>query len=64
MLTKEPYEPYAVGMVDLDDGLRVMSRIDVDDPMTVEVGADVELVIDALCVDDDGNAVVGLQVVS
>ena len=58
VLTREPYEPYAVGVVDLDDGLRVMSRIDVDDPMKVEVGAEVELVTGALCADDDGNDIV------
>jgi uncharacterized OB-fold protein len=58
VLTVEPYVPYAMGVIDLDDGLRVMGRIDVDDPMTVEVGADVELVVGALCADDDGNDIV------
>jgi uncharacterized OB-fold protein len=58
VLTREPYEPYAMGVVDLDDGLRVMGRLDVDDPMQVEVGAEVELVIGALCADADGNDIV------
>jgi hypothetical protein len=58
VLTEEPYEPYAVGMIDLDDGLRVLSRIDIDDPHAVTVGGDVELVIARLCSDDEGNDVV------
>ena len=47
-----------MGVVDLDDGLRVMGRIDIDDPMNVKVGGKVELVIGALCDDDDGNDIV------
>ena len=35
-----------------------MGRIDVADPMAVEVGADVELVAGAIGVDDDGNEIV------
>ncbi len=58
VVTMEPYAPYAMGVVDLDDGLRVMGRIDVDDPMNVEVGADVELVVGAIGEDADGNEIV------
>jgi uncharacterized OB-fold protein len=58
VLTREPYEPYAMGMIDLDDGLRVMGRIDIDDPMSVKVGGKVELVLGGLCDDDDGNEIV------
>jgi uncharacterized OB-fold protein len=57
-LTREPYEPYAMGLIDLDDGLRVMGRIDVDDPMDATVGGRVELVIGELCDDDEGNEIV------
>ena len=52
VLTREPYQPYAVAMVDLDDGLRVMGRIETDDPMSVSVGGRVELVVGGLCDDD------------
>jgi hypothetical protein len=58
VVTEEPYQPYAMGMVDLDDGLRVMSRIDVEDPMSVQVGGDVELVVGKIGVDDAGNEIV------
>lgn len=51
----EPYVPYALGVVDLDDGLRVVGRMAVDDPSSVSVGDRVELVIEALCHQDDGS---------
>lgn len=50
----EPYVPYALGVVDLTDGLRVVGRMSVEDPGVLEAGADVELVIGAICHDDDG----------
>ena len=50
--------PYAVGVIDLDEGLRVLGRIDIDDPHNVTVGGDVELVIQKISVDDDGNDIV------
>jgi len=54
----KPYQPYAMGVVDLDDGLRVLGRMTSNDPRSVQVGARVELVIDALSHDDDGNEIV------
>lgn len=54
--TDEPYEPYALGVVDLADGLRVVGRMTVDDPELLVVGGDVELVLGAVCHDEDGNA--------
>src|SRR3990172_8798234 len=42
----KPYKPYAMGVVDLDDGLRVLGRISVDDPHAIEAGARVEMVIE------------------
>jgi uncharacterized OB-fold protein len=55
---EEPYTPYALGMVDLPEGLRVVARISTDDPEGVRVGAEVELVLERLCLDEDGNEVI------
>jgi uncharacterized OB-fold protein len=55
---QEPYQQYAVAAVDLPDGLRVMGRVDTDDPENVPVGAEVELVIEAFGSDADGNEIV------
>lgn len=52
----EPYEPYALGVVDLDAGIRVVGRMAVDDPSTLKVGESVTLVIGPLCHDEDGSA--------
>jgi len=51
----EPYVPYALGVVDLDDGVRVVGRMDVEDTTTLTVGATVELVVGALCHEADGS---------
>ena len=55
---EEPYTPYALGMVDMPEGLRVLGRISTDDPEGVEVGAEVELVLERLYLDEEGNEVI------
>ncbi len=61
VICPEPYVPYAVGVIDLDDGLRVVGRIRTDDPASVEVGAKVELVLDSLGKDENGADVISWQ---
>jgi hypothetical protein len=53
----EPHAPYALGVVDLSDGLRVVGRMAVQDPKSVKVGGKVELVIEPLCAEEDGTQV-------
>jgi hypothetical protein len=55
---EEPYTPYALGMVDMPEGLRVLGRISTDDPEGIQVGAEVELVLERLCLDESGNEVI------
>jgi uncharacterized OB-fold protein len=55
---EEPYTPYALGMVDMPEGLRVLGRISTDDPEGVEVGTEVELVLERLYLDENGNEVI------
>lgn len=57
----EPYRSYAAGIVDLDDGLRVLGRLAVDDPRSIEPGQRVELVLGPLYHEADGTAVIGWQ---
>jgi hypothetical protein len=54
----QPYTPYAMGVVDLADGLRVLGRMAVDDPRRLGVGMQVELVLDVLCHDERGREVI------
>ena len=53
----EPYRPYALGVVDLDDGLRVVGRM-TDDASSLSVGAPVELVLAPLCSQEDGSELI------
>ncbi|MCH8901514.1 MAG: OB-fold domain-containing protein [Chloroflexi bacterium] len=54
----EPYTPYALGLVDLPEGLRVLARISTDDPEGLQIGADVTLVLERLHGDMEGNEVI------
>jgi hypothetical protein len=54
---EEPYTPYAVGVVDLDEGLRVVARMDVGDPESLQLGAEVELTIGSIGRDEEGRNV-------
>ena len=54
----EPFEPYALGLIDLPEGLRVLSKVTADDIEAIEVGGNVQLVIEKLHTNADGNEVV------
>ncbi len=53
----EPFEPYALGLVDMTEGLRVLAKVSTDDLTSVKVGAEVELVIEKLYTNPEGNEV-------
>lgn len=53
----EPYVPYALGLVDMPEGLRVLGRISTGDVTVLKAGLDVELVIERLYSGPDGNEV-------
>lgn len=52
--------PYGVGVVEVD-GVRIMCNITEHDPDKLRIGMEMELVIDSLFVDDDGNRVIGFM---
>jgi uncharacterized OB-fold protein len=54
----ETFEPYGVGYIDIDGRLLVESRLTVADPDDLDIGMELELVIDPLFVNDDGDEVV------
>ncbi len=57
----DPYTPYAVGLVDLPEGLRVLGRIHTDDLEGIKVGSEMELVIESLGSDESGADVISWQ---
>ena len=54
----DDFEPYGVGYVELPGQLRVEGRLTISDPEQLQIGMEMELVLDPLCIDDDGNQVV------
>jgi len=50
--------PFGFGVVELSDGLRVITRLTVADPDALEFGQPMRLVADTLQTDDDGTTVV------
>jgi uncharacterized protein len=53
--------PYGVGMVEVPEGVRIMSYLTEWDPEKLKAGMDMALVIEKLFDDDDGNAVIGFK---
>jgi uncharacterized OB-fold protein len=56
--TGASFEPFGVGLVQLDDVVRVESRLTESDPAELRFGMDVELVTVPFYVDEDGDEVV------
>lgn len=47
----EPFEPYAIGLVDLPDGIRLLARMSTARIEELRPGMPVELVLERLCSD-------------
>ena len=56
--TGASFEPFGVGLVQLDDVVRVESRLTESDPAKLDFGMEVELQIIPFYVDADGNEIV------
>ncbi|MET0726769.1 MAG: OB-fold domain-containing protein [Acidimicrobiales bacterium] len=55
--TGDDFEPFGVGLVQLEDVVRVEGRLTESDPAKLRFGMDVELVIVPFYVDEDGTEV-------
>ena len=49
--------PFGIGLVELQDVIRVEGRLTENDPAKLEFGMDVELTMVPLTTDDDGNEI-------
>jgi uncharacterized OB-fold protein len=56
--TGEQFVPYGVGYVELPGQLRIEARLTESDPAKLVIGMPMHLVLDPLCIDEDGNQVV------
>ena len=53
--------PYALGYVDLPEGVRVMAQLTGRDPEDYEIGMEMELVVEPFGEDSDGRALTGYR---
>jgi len=56
---REAFEPFGVGYVELPEGVRVESRLTVNDPDQLAIGMKMELVVEAFDRDAAGNERMG-----
>jgi uncharacterized OB-fold protein len=56
--TGESFEPFGVGLVQLDDVVRVEARLTEDDPAKLDFGMEVELQIVPFYTDENGDEIV------
>ncbi|MBV8930488.1 MAG: OB-fold domain-containing protein [Mycobacteriaceae bacterium] len=56
--TAETFQPFAVGLVQLGDDVRVEARLTESDPAKLRFGMDVELVLVPFFVDKDGTEII------
>jgi len=49
------FAPFGVGYIELPEGIRVESRLTVNEPDRLEIGMEMELVVEHFRDDDDGN---------
>ncbi|MBI4286068.1 MAG: OB-fold domain-containing protein [Chloroflexi bacterium] len=54
----EPFTPYGIGLVELPEGVRIAGILTTGDLNEIKIGMDVELVVDKLYEDEEGNEVV------
>jgi len=52
---QKSFEPYGVGWVELPDGIRIIGMMTQCDIKDIKVGMEVELVVEKLCEDEQGN---------
>jgi uncharacterized OB-fold protein len=56
--TGKAFVPFGVGLVQLDDVIRVEGRLTENDPAQLEFGMNVELTMVPLTTDDEGNEII------
>ncbi len=58
---RDPFVPFGIGLVELPEGCRIVARLTVNKPENLEVEADLELVVDKLYEDAEGNEVMSFK---
>jgi len=58
---RDPFIPFGEGLVELTDGCRIVAPLTVNKDEDIKIGMDLELVVDKLCQDADGNEVMAFK---
>jgi len=58
---RDPFVPFAEGLVELPEGCRIIAPLTVNKDEDIKIGMDLELVVDKLYEDEDGNEVMGFK---
>jgi uncharacterized OB-fold protein len=58
---KDPYLPFAEGLVELPEGIRILAPLTERDFDKIKIGMPLELVVDKLYTDDDDNEVIAFS---
>jgi len=51
----DPFMPFGVGVIELPEGLKVLSMLTTSDPNLLKIGMEMELLIDKMFEDKEGN---------
>ena len=57
----DPFVPFGEGLVELPEGCRILAPLTVSKPEDLKIGMDLELVVDKLYEDADGNEVMAFK---
>ena len=57
----DPFVPFALGLVEVPEGIRILSPLTDCDVDNLKIGMELELVVDKLFVDDEGNEVMSFK---
>ena len=57
----EPFIPFGLGLVELPEGVRIITPLTVNDPAQLKIGMEMELLMEKFCEDEDGSEVMAFK---
>lgn len=57
----EPFVPFGVGLVELPEGVRIVTPLTVNNPAQLEIGMEMELLVEKFYEDENGKEVIAFK---
>jgi len=57
----DPFVPFGQGLIELPEGLRIVAPLTVNDPRQLKIGMEMELLVEKLYENEDGNEVMAFK---